>query len=81
MYTVRWWYGDVTVFVVQVKSLEGDLRKSQRLLEDLREKTKLEEVSLLIIKSCTIHQFIMVVVVMVTITIIDNNRGSEVFKS
>lgn len=31
--------------MAQVKSLEGDLRKSQRLLEDLREKTKLEEVS------------------------------------
>lgn len=29
----------------KVKSLEGDLRKSQRLLEDLREKTKLEEIT------------------------------------
>ena len=32
--------------VVQVKSLESELRKSQRLLEDLREKTKHEEVLL-----------------------------------
>ena len=37
----------------QVKGLESDLRKSQRLLEDLREKTKHEEVGLL----CTVLNY------------------------
>ena len=38
--------------VLQVKSLESELRKSQRLLEDLREKTKHEEVSMVM---CFLH--------------------------
>lgn len=52
---------------MQIKSLEGDLRKSQRLLEDLREKTKHEEV-IVVIKSLEyIFEYIIVVVVMVTL--------------
>ena len=38
---------DDTCVLLQVKSIEGDLRKSQRLLEDLHEKTKHEEVILM----------------------------------